>query len=238
MGDLLKQQQRDIVFNLCQYGMGNVWEWGAEVGGHCWRTAGDLGFELDRIFEVALKNAEHRAVVQARRVERPRLHPDRLHRQRPRHGRARALPAHAQRAIRLHVALVPDGRAAVLQRRHGPARRVHAQRALQPRGHRRRPGPAGPVRPRRARSARTPSSWSRTWRTAAKAVGLFNRGEFTRRRSRPSGPIWACRASRPVRDLWRQKDLGLFEGQFKAEVPPRGVVLVRLWPARVITERR
>jgi alpha-galactosidase len=59
MGELLKQQKRDIVFNLCQYGMGNVWEWGADVGGHCWRTAGDLGFELDRIFGVALKNAEH-----------------------------------------------------------------------------------------------------------------------------------------------------------------------------------
>ena len=48
MGDLLKQQHRDIVFNLCQYGMGNVWEWGAEVGGHSWRTAGDLGLELNR----------------------------------------------------------------------------------------------------------------------------------------------------------------------------------------------
>jgi alpha-galactosidase len=61
MGDLLKHQQRDILFNLCQYGMGNVWEWGEAVGGQSWRTAGDLGFELNRIFEVALKNAEHRA---------------------------------------------------------------------------------------------------------------------------------------------------------------------------------
>ncbi len=61
MGDLLQRQRRDIVYNLCQYGMGNVWEWGEEVGAQCWRTAGDLGFELDRIFEVALKNAEHRA---------------------------------------------------------------------------------------------------------------------------------------------------------------------------------
>lgn len=61
MGRLLREQSRDIVFNLCQYGMGNVREWGAEVDGHCWRTAGDLGFELDRIFEVALRNAEHRA---------------------------------------------------------------------------------------------------------------------------------------------------------------------------------
>lgn len=60
MGGLLRAQPRDIVLNLCQYGMGNVWEWGILVDGHSWRTAGDLGFELDRIFEVALKNAEHR----------------------------------------------------------------------------------------------------------------------------------------------------------------------------------
>ena len=56
MGGLLQRQPRDIVFNLCQYGMGDVWKWGAEVGGNSWRTGGDLGFELNRIFEVALKN--------------------------------------------------------------------------------------------------------------------------------------------------------------------------------------
>jgi len=31
-----------------------------------------------------------------------------------------------------------------------------------------------------------------------------------------------------VRDLWRQQDLGLFTGQFEAEVPLHGVVLVRI----------
>ena len=61
MGKVLAGLDRDIVLNLCQYGMGNVWEWGAAVGGQCWRTAGDLGFELDRIYEVALQNADHRA---------------------------------------------------------------------------------------------------------------------------------------------------------------------------------
>ena len=58
MGKILKSLDRDIVFNLCQYGMGDVWKWGGEVDAHCWRTGGDLGFELDRIFDVALKNAE------------------------------------------------------------------------------------------------------------------------------------------------------------------------------------
>ena len=60
MGNILHSLDRDIVFNLCQYGMGEVWKWGGEVGGHCWRTSGDLGFELDKIFDVALKNSEHR----------------------------------------------------------------------------------------------------------------------------------------------------------------------------------
>ncbi len=57
MGDILKKLDRDVVFNLCQYGMGDVWKWGAETGGNCWRTGGDLGFELDRIFDVAIKNS-------------------------------------------------------------------------------------------------------------------------------------------------------------------------------------
>ncbi len=38
----LDECSRDIVFSLCQYGMGDVWKWGAEVGGNCWRTTGDI----------------------------------------------------------------------------------------------------------------------------------------------------------------------------------------------------
>ena len=34
---------RDLVFSLCQYGMGDVWTWGADVGGNLWRTTGDIG---------------------------------------------------------------------------------------------------------------------------------------------------------------------------------------------------
>ena len=38
----LDKVDRDIVYSLCQYGMGNVWEWGTEIGGNCWRTTGDI----------------------------------------------------------------------------------------------------------------------------------------------------------------------------------------------------
>ncbi len=47
MGDLLRLQNRDIVYNLCQYGMGEVQSWGTQVGGNFWRTTGDLGAASD-----------------------------------------------------------------------------------------------------------------------------------------------------------------------------------------------
>ena len=42
MRDALDECGRDIVYSFCQYGMGDVWKWGAEVGGNCWRTTGDI----------------------------------------------------------------------------------------------------------------------------------------------------------------------------------------------------
>jgi hypothetical protein len=42
MKKALRKFNRDIHFSLCQYGMGNVWEWGAQVDGNSWRTTGDI----------------------------------------------------------------------------------------------------------------------------------------------------------------------------------------------------
>ncbi len=44
MRAVLNQAPRDIVFSICQYGNGNVWEWGAnpDVGGNSWRTTSDI----------------------------------------------------------------------------------------------------------------------------------------------------------------------------------------------------
>jgi alpha-galactosidase len=42
MGKFLRDQPRDIVFSLCQYGMADVWKWGGSVQGNCWRTTGDI----------------------------------------------------------------------------------------------------------------------------------------------------------------------------------------------------
>ena len=42
MRGILNTLDRDMVYSLCQYGWGNVWEWGTEVGGNLWRTTGDI----------------------------------------------------------------------------------------------------------------------------------------------------------------------------------------------------
>jgi len=42
MGQFLREQKRDIIFSLCQYGMADVWKWGGSVNGNCWRTTGDI----------------------------------------------------------------------------------------------------------------------------------------------------------------------------------------------------
>jgi len=42
MRGVLDKLDRDIVFSLCQYGWGKVWEWGGEIGGNLWRVTGDI----------------------------------------------------------------------------------------------------------------------------------------------------------------------------------------------------
>lgn len=42
MGQALEQTHRPIVFSLCEYGLGDPWKWGPDVGGNLWRTTGDI----------------------------------------------------------------------------------------------------------------------------------------------------------------------------------------------------
>ena len=60
-----------------------------------------------------------------------------------------------------------------------------------------------------------------------KAVGLCNSGEDKASVTAKWSDV-GVKGKQPVRDLWRQKDLGKFAGEFKAEVPRRGVVLIRI----------
>ena len=61
MGQLLRELNRDVALNLCEYGKGDVWKWGRAVGGSSWRTTGDLGWKkataLPGFYSVGFANA-------------------------------------------------------------------------------------------------------------------------------------------------------------------------------------
>jgi len=42
MGSALAHCGRPIVYSLCEYGMADVWQWGAAAGANLWRTTGDI----------------------------------------------------------------------------------------------------------------------------------------------------------------------------------------------------
>ena len=69
--------------------------------------------------------------------------------------------------------------------------------------------------------------WAKELEDGSHAVGLFNAGKEDMK----VVANWAdvkVDGKQVVRDLWRQKDLGEFEGKFEATVAPHGVVLVKL----------
>jgi len=57
----LDKQDRDILFALCQYGMGNVWEWGAEDGinGNVWRATNDINDSWTSMMGIGFQQNGH-----------------------------------------------------------------------------------------------------------------------------------------------------------------------------------
>lgn len=229
MGDLLKQQDRDIVLNLCQYGMGDVWKWGAEVGGHSWRTGGDLGFELHRIFEIAKRNCELRDYNQPGGYNDP----DYLQIGWIGNASGMGLPqpapltpneSHAFMALWCLMAspLFYSGDmtkldAFTLSILCNPELIEINQDAL---------GQCA----RLAKAGEDSFVLVKDLEDGTKAVGLCNTALWAQDVA-VAWPEAGVGGRQVVRDCWRQKDLGTFHASFRASVPPRMVLVLRLRPA-------
>jgi len=230
MAGLLRQQPRDIVLNLCQYGMGNVWEWGAEVGGHSWRTSGDLGFELSRIFQVALANAEHR------QFNGPGSWNDPDYIQIGYIGTARGM------GMPQPCPLTPNEQYAFMSLwclmaaplfYSGDLERLDAftlNVLCNPEVIAVNQDPLGKC----ARSIQINSEvflMVKEMVDGSLALGLFNAGEFRAEVSATWSAL-GIQGPRRVRDLWRHEDRGIVESRYTATVPRRGGLLVRLFPTQ------
>lgn len=55
MGAALKATGRSIVYSLCEYGRFEVGKWGRSVGGHLWRTTGDITDEYATMAQIGFE---------------------------------------------------------------------------------------------------------------------------------------------------------------------------------------
>lgn len=220
----LRKLDRDIVYSLCQYGWGDVWKWGPEVGGNLWRTTDDIIDTWGSMAGIGFGQADLAPFASPGHWNDPDMlvvgivgwgnpHPTRL----------------AQTEQYTHISLwsllsaplligcdltrlddftkgllTNDEVLAVDQDRLGKqARRVAKDGEIE--------------------------VWAKPLADGSTAVGIFNRGLVPATHEVDLAAM-DLGGKRTARDLWRQKDLGNFDGTFKADVPPHGVVLLKVGP--------
>jgi alpha-galactosidase len=229
----LQKQNRDIVFNLCQYGMGEVWKWGGDVG-HCWRTTGDLGLErsseLPGFYKIGFSNAKHWENA------RPGAWND------PDYiligwvgdahgmgeGKKTTLTPNEQYSYMsmwslMAAPLIFSGDMAKLDAFTLNVLCNAEVIAVDQ-------DPLG----QQAKILRQTSDelvLVKELADGSKAVGLFNLSSLPRKMSVSWNEL-GISGNRPVRDLWRQKDIGAFDQTYEVEVPRHGVSLVSVRPTK------
>jgi len=70
--------------------------------------------------------------------------------------------------------------------------------------------------------------WVKDLAEGSKVIGLFNRDENHAKVVTINWTDLEISGEYMVRDLWRQKDIGVFKDTFKAEVPVHGVIMVKI----------
>lgn len=214
---------RDIVFSLCQYGMGNVWEWGAQVGGNCWRTTGDITDTWNSMSSLGFGQVGHEKyagpghwndpdmlvvgyVGWSARVRPTKLTPNEQYT----HISLWCLLC-SPLLIGCDMTKLDDftlnllTNDEVLEVSQDPLGRQAGRIAKR-----------GDI-----------EVWAKEMEDGSKAVGLFNLGDDQANAS----VTWAelgLKGKQTVRDLWRQQTLGSLNSEFQTPVPRHGVVLVKV----------
>lgn len=224
MRDALEKCGRDIVYSLCQYGMGDVWRWGAEVGGNCWRTTGDITDNWNSVEAIGFGQAgleyysgpghwnDPDMLVVGKVGWGPDLHPTNLSpNEQYTHISLWAL-LNSPLLIGCDMTQLDDftfsllTNSEVLDINQDPlgmqAARISKEEGLE--------------------------IWARNLEDGSKAVGLFNRGmrqeQIVLKRS-----LLDISGDYIVRDVWKQEDIGSLGDSYAAVVPAHGVKLLRIY---------
>ena len=222
MRDALDKVDRDIVYSLCQYGMGKVWEWGDKVGGNLWRTTEDITDTWESMRDIGFNQVQNQPFAGPGHWNDPdmlvvgwvgwgpSLHPSKL------------TPDEQYTHISLWSLLssplligcdltrldpftlnllTNDEVLAIDQDPLGyQAKQVIKDKDIQ--------------------------IWVKNLADGTKVIGIFNLGEKTVKYS-VNFKLLGLNESLTLRDVWRQKDLGTFTSKYDAAVTSHGVLLIK-----------
>jgi alpha-galactosidase len=220
----LRSVQRDIVYSLCQYGMKDVWKWGATVDGQSWRTTEDIEDTWESLSRIGFHQAPLYPYAGPGRWNDPdmmivgevgwgqslhasRLTPDEQYT----HVSLWCLLS-APLLIGCDISrldaftlnlLTNDEVLAVDQDILGrQARRLIKKDRYE--------------------------VWVKQLEDGSKAVGIFNVDTHSNLINIDFSELGIGNGMH-IRDLWRQKDLGVFQAAYSAQIPPHGVRFLKVY---------
>lgn len=227
MREALNKVQRDILYSLCQYGMGDVWKWGGEVGGNSWRTTDDIGDSWESMSGIGFSQAGHELfakpgnwndpdmLVVGKVGWGPQLHPTRLTPNEQYTHISLWCLLSSPLLIGCDMTQMDDFTLNLLT--NDEVLEVSQDALGKQAGRLNKDGNL--------------EVWAKDLEDGSKAVGFFNRGLWKSEIQVKWSDLGFGKCT--VRDLWRQKDLGIFGDGFTATVPRHGVVLVKVLPVNL-----
>ena len=206
---------RPIVYSLCEYGMGSVEKWGADVGGNLWRTTGDIRDEWDSMIDNIEKQVPtapyagpgHWNDPDMLEVGNGHMTDDEYRT----HMSLWALVACASTRRQRHPQHVPVTNSILLNRE------VIAI-DQDPLGRQASPVKYGSL-----------ERWEKPLADGSVAVGLVNMGSSPVRGVVDARDLSLRGKVTKARDLWAHKNVEFKNGEYSATIPSHGTLLLHVW---------
>jgi len=223
MQDALQKQNRDIVYSLCQYGMKDVWEWGADVNGNCWRTTGDITDNWQSLSSIGFNQTKQHPYAKPGRWNDPdmmivgqvgwsnNLHPTRLTPDEQYTHVSLWCMLSAPLLIGCDLSKLDDFTLNLLTNDEVIA--IDQD-------------PLGQQAKLVFKNERF-QIWLKELEDGSKALAIFNTSEKSDVMRFHWGDF-GLTTKQKVRDLWRQKDIGNFDTMFASSVAAHGVTLIKI----------
>jgi alpha-galactosidase len=224
MREALAKQPRDIVYSICQYGWGNVHEWGEEMNGNCWRTTGDIVDSWNSLYQIGFSQHDRYPYAKPGHWNDPdmlivghvgwgpNLHPTRLTADEQYTHISLWSLLSAPLLIGCDLTALDEFTLSLLS--NDEVLDVNQD----PLGDQAQQIVVGDEK----------QIWAKDMEDGSKAIGLFNLSAFDEQTVTIKWSDLGIKGKHTVRDLWRQKDMTVSNGSYTAKVPPHGVVLVKI----------